>query len=209
MSYYNPSYGSSYYTTHTYGTSTFSQVIVFFEKLGLYDIILPFLLVFTIVFAVFERTRVLGTEKIDGEDYPKKSLNAMVSFVIAFLVIASSRMVAIINESLPKIVILIFLCVFFLLLVGIFYSEKEEVVLSERWRIFFMVILFIAIVLIFMHSIPTHSGQPFLYWLLEYVYYNFRSTVVSSVVMMLVVFGIMAYIVMTDRDGTSKKSSDD
>ena len=98
MAYYSPSYygGSSYqsvYNTQTYGNSAFAEVITFFEKLGVYDIVLPFLLVFTIVYAIFERTKVLGTETIEGVDYSKKNLNAMVAFVIAFLVIASSRIV--------------------------------------------------------------------------------------------------------------------
>ena len=101
----------------TTGTTAFREVLEFFERLGIYDVILPFLLVFTLVFAIFERTKVLGTEKLDGEETSKKNLNAMTSFVIAFLVVASAQMVSIINSALPKIVILLFLGVFFLLLI--------------------------------------------------------------------------------------------
>ena len=108
----------------------FGNVIVFLEKLGVYDIVLPFLLVFTIVFAVFERTKVFGTEEVDGVKYSRKNLNAMVAFVIAFLVVASSQLVGIINKSLSRLVLLILVSISFLVLIGTFFSEKEEVILE-------------------------------------------------------------------------------
>ena len=190
---YSYNYGTSAYT-NTYGESTFREAIHFFERLGIYDVILPFLLIFSITFAIFERTKVLGTEEIEGERVTKKNLNAMVAFVVSFLVIASARMVSIINEALPKIIILLFLGVFFLALVGIFYSEKEEVLFKEKGTIFFIVVIFIAILLIFLHSIPMHTGEPFLYWLMRFVLYNFRTTTVSSLILLIVVVGFMWFI---------------
>ena len=66
--------------------SVFRGVISFFGDIGLYDVVLPFLLVFTIVFAILEKTKVFGVEEIEGKKYTRKNLNAMASFVIAFLV---------------------------------------------------------------------------------------------------------------------------
>ena len=43
--------------------SVFGEAIQFLAKLGIYDVVLPFLLVFTIVFAIMEKTKLLGTEK--------------------------------------------------------------------------------------------------------------------------------------------------
>ncbi len=186
-------------------TTAFREVLGFFDRLGVYDVILPFILVFTIVFAIFERTRVLGTEKIDGVEYGKKNLNAMTAFVIAFLVVASSQIVALINSALPRIVVLLFLGVFFLLLVGIFYSEKEEVILGNPWRIMFMVIMFIGIVAIFLYGIPTASGEPFLTWILEFIVNNFTTTAVSSIILMIVVIGFMVYIIKEPTKGTAKE----
>ena len=51
-------------------------VIGFFQRIGIYDVVLPFLLTFTIVFAILEKTRVFGVEKIEGADYPRKNLNS-------------------------------------------------------------------------------------------------------------------------------------
>ena len=35
--------------------NVFRDVIVFFGDIGIYDVVLPFLLVFTIIFAIFEK----------------------------------------------------------------------------------------------------------------------------------------------------------
>lgn len=192
----------------TVQVTPFGDVIAFFARLGIYDVILPFLLVFTIVFAIFERTKVLGTEKMDGQDITKKNLNAMASFVIAFLVIASSQAVSIINQSMPRIVILLFLGVFYLLLVGIFYSEKEEVLLAESWKLVLMGLMFIGIVLIFLDSIPTENGESWLSWAFKFVVYNFRTTAVSSIIMVVVIIAFLMYIIREpSKGGGSKKES--
>lgn len=193
------------YATTT--TTAFRDVLEFFERMGVYDVILPFLLVFTLVFAIFERTKVLGTEKVDGNELPKKNLNAMAAFVIAFLVVASAQMVSIINTALPMIIILLFLGVFFLLLVGIFYSEKEEVLLTGAWKIIFMVIMFIGIFAIFLYAIPTSSGQPFLTWLMEFIAKNYSTTALSSIILMIVVVGFMLYVIREPK--SAKKEAKD
>lgn len=152
MPYYD-AYNTGYTSGYVPQPTIFGNVFGFFQKLGVYDTILPFLLVFTIVFAVFERTKVLGTEEVAGTKTTKKNLNAMVAFVTAFLVIASSRLVTVINESLGNIVILLLVSVCFLVLVGTFYKESEDVYLKEGpWRTLFMVIMFIGVLLIFLHS---------------------------------------------------------
>ena len=104
-------------------TTVLGGVLDFFKQLGIYDVVLPFILVFTIMFAILERTMIFGTE---GEKkHTKKNLNAMVSFVVAFLVVASSKLVEAITKVSSEIIVLLLLVVFFLMLVGRFYTSKE------------------------------------------------------------------------------------
>ena len=142
--------------------SPFREVIQFFDKIGLYDVVLPFLLVFTIVFAIFEKTKVLGTEDIDGKKYSKKNLNAMAAFVISFLVIASSQLVEIITAVSAQAVVVLFMAVLFLLLIGAFHKEGEPIYLQGGWKITFMLIVFISIVGIFLNAIKDASGKTWL-----------------------------------------------
>ncbi|MBI2208667.1 hypothetical protein HYU50_04175 [Candidatus Woesearchaeota archaeon] len=132
----------------------FREIITFFDNIGIFDVVLPFLLVFTIVFALLERTKVFGVEEIEGKKYTKKNLNSVAAFVIAFLVVASSRLVEIITEVSSNFVVLLFLVVLFLLLVGSFFQEKPEgVFLEGGWKTLFMVIVFIVLIFIFLDAL--------------------------------------------------------
>ncbi|HLC74498.1 MAG TPA: hypothetical protein VJH88_01435 [Candidatus Nanoarchaeia archaeon] len=132
----------------------FRGVITFLDKLGVYDVVLPFLLVFTIIFAILEKTRILGVDEVDGKQWPKKNLNAVVAFVIAFLVIASTTLVQVINQTLAHVVLLVILIISFLMLVGIFWGTKEATLADHpNWMKFFMVIIFIGIVAILLNAL--------------------------------------------------------
>ena len=173
--------------------SPFRNVLTFFDSLGLFDVVLPFILVFTIVFAILEKTKVLGMEEIDGKKYTKKNLNAIAAFVISFLVIASSELVEIITSVSSKAVVVLFLSFLFLLLVGSFVKEGEPIFLEGGWKLLFMIICFVSIVAIFLDAIKTKDGKS---WL-EALSSGFSSggvndTVVGSVVLL----GLMVLFVM-------------
>lgn len=171
--------------------STFRGIIQFFDKIGIYDVVLPFILVFTIVYAVLDKTKLFGQEEIEGTKYPKKNLNAMTAFTVSFLVVASSKLVAIVTDVSSQMVVLLLASVFFLLLIGVFYKEKEEVALEGRWKTLFMAIMFIGLLLIFLQAIPTKTGQPWLEWFWSYIVTHWSSTGVASVLLML---GIVIFI---------------
>ena len=133
--------------------TAFSGVLLFLQKFGFYDIVLPFLLVFTLVFAVLEKTKVLGTEEFKGVHYTKKNLNSIIAFVVAFLVVASTKIVAAINQIMANVVLLLMLSICFLLLIGSFFKEDEDVYLKEGpWRTLFMMIMFVGLIAIFLHA---------------------------------------------------------
>ena len=131
----------------------FRGVISLLDRLGVYDIVLPFLLVFTIVFAILEKTKIFGVEKQKDQELTKKNINAMVALIVAFLVVASTRLVAVINEVMANVVLLLILSISFLILVGSFHSDKPFSLENTGWAMFFMVLMFIGIVLIFLNAL--------------------------------------------------------
>lgn len=179
--------------------TVFRGIIEFLDQIGIYDVILPFLLVFTIVFAILEKTKVLGSETIEGKHYTKKNINAMVSFVIAFLVVASTKLVSIINQALANIVLLLLLSVFFLLLVGSFFKEGEDVFLQGKWRTFFMFIMFIGIVLIFLQALDWL--EPFWNFLKD----HWETQWVGSLILLVVIVLFMLYITRSKEELPPKK----
>jgi len=169
------------------------NVLEFFGRLGVYDVILPFILVFTIVFAILERTRILGTE----DNQTKKNLNAMVAFVIGFLVIASSQLVGTITQVSSQVVILLMLSVFFLLLVGTFQVEtdlKGGVKLAKGWQILFSFIMFLGIVFIFLEAIKNEAGKSWLQVFIDWLGRFATDTAVASILLLIVVIGIVVFI---------------
>lgn len=132
----------------------FRGVVGLLDRIGVYDIVLPFLLVFTIVFAILEKTKIFGVEKIKDQEVTKKNINAMVALIIAFLVVASTKLVAVINEVMANVVLLIILSVSFLILVGSFHGDKPfSLETMPGWAMFFMILMFIGIVLIFLNAL--------------------------------------------------------
>jgi hypothetical protein len=182
--------------------STFRGVLEFFVRLGIYDVVLPFLLVFTVVFAILEKSKVFGTEKTKSGEYTRKNLNAMVAFVVAFLVVASSRLVAIINETMANMVLLLMMSVCFLLLIGSFMKEtKEGVFLEGGWKTFFIYIMFIGIVIIFMNALGWLEPT----W--NYLAAHYDSTVVASILLVGAMIGFVYWIVKEPkREGKESKS---
>jgi len=187
--------------------SVFRGIIGTFADLGVYDIILPFLLVFTIVFAIFEKTKILGTDNIGGRDYTKKNLNAIVAFVTAFLVIASTKLVAIINETMANVALLLILSICFLLLIGSFYKEGEPVALFGKWRAMFMIIMFVGIILIALNAVKLDSGQSVLAFGYDYLSHNWSSNFTASVIFLVIIILFILYITHTPSGKSGGESS--
>lgn len=180
--------------------SVFRGIIDFFVALGIYDVILPFLLVFTIVFAILEKTKVFGLQEVDGQKYTRKNLNSMTAFVLAFLVIASTRLVAIINQAMAQMVLLLLLSVAFLILIGSFMKAEdleEGVFLPKPWNTIFMIIMFIGISLIFLHAVGWLEPS----W--HYIIAHYDSAAVGSIILMVVIIAFMYFIVKEPKKAES------
>ncbi len=173
--------------------SAFRDIIVFFDKIGVYDVVLPFLLVFTIVFAILEKTKVLGTDKVGDMIVTKKNLNSMIAFVIGFLVVASTKLVETINKAMADMVLVLLLIFSFLLLIGTFYSEKEEVILEGKWRIGFMIAVLIGIILIWLNAIGWLSE----WW--DYLVLHWDSTAVLSIILIVIIIVYMVWVTRSPK----------
>ncbi len=171
------------------------RAIDFFRDFGIFDVVLPFLLVFTLVFAVLEKTRILGYEKSGDREIPNKNINSMVAFAIAFMVVAASNIVGVINESLPNVILLLVVSFSFLLLVGAFL-KTEEMDFPEKhkwWYAFFVTVIFIGVVLIFLGAIKDKEGKSILIKVIDY----FQDNVVTFAGVIIVIIIIATIIAVT------------
>lgn len=175
--------------------------IEFLKDFGFFDVILPFLLVFTIVFGILEKTKLFGVEKVGDKEFPRKNINAMVAFVIGFFVIAAKEVVGIIQTSLPQVVLILIALISLLLLVGAMFAGKEEFDLLKRhsWLFYTLSgIFFIAIILIFFDALG---------WLDALIgYFSTGGYFWSIIIVFLaVVFGAIAFVVTREGEGGKKE----
>lgn len=184
--------------------SPLQNAVNFFRDFGLFDIVLPFLFVFTIVFAILEKTKILGEEK---DKTTKKNLNSMVAFVVGMLVVATNKVVTIINESLPNVVLLIVGFISFLLLIGTFWSgEKDFMSTHKGWYKAFTIISFIFLIFVFLGAIKTDSGESWLEYGWNYTNANWSGSVVSSFIFLAVLIFAIVYITSGNKKPDGAKS---
>jgi len=179
--------------------SVLRGIIEFFTKIGVYDVVLPFMLIFTVVFAILEKTKIFGVEKAGKDEYTKKNLNAMVAFVVGFLVVASTRLVAIVNVAVAQISLLMIVIVFFLVLIGTFFSEKKEVILEGAWRTTFMVMIAIGVALIFLNALG------WLFPTLTYIQKYWHTNFLGAVLLLLLIIVFMKWITTGKADSKEGK----
>ncbi|MBM3200686.1 hypothetical protein FJZ53_07130 [Candidatus Woesearchaeota archaeon] len=85
------------------------------ESWGLYDVMLPFLLVFVLVFAILEKIQLFGRES--------KKFNAIIALVIGMLLVRGgeqSYLVEFINRYLPNVSAVIVVFLGFMIILGLF-----------------------------------------------------------------------------------------
>jgi len=102
----------------TYST-TLGNIFYSLERLGIADILLPFILIFTLVFATLQKTKILGD---------KKNFNVVVALSIALGVIIphatnsyppGGDVVEIINAALPQIALVLVAGLSVMILIGL------------------------------------------------------------------------------------------
>ncbi|MBX4211935.1 hypothetical protein KW787_00565 [Candidatus Pacearchaeota archaeon] len=115
-----------------YGGATILQSPLFVE------LILPFLLVFTLVFAVLQKSKILG----DG----KRQLDAIVSLVVGLIFVSFAWAVGLVVQLIPFLAVALTVGLVFLLMWGMFY-EPGTFKIHERVKMTVGIIAVIAVVI--------------------------------------------------------------
>jgi len=109
---------------------------IFASDLG--QAVLAFLLVFTLVFAVLQKSKVLG----DG----KKQIDALIALAVGLIVISVGSAMDFIQQIIPFLAIGLVIILVFLLLLGMFFKDGDFKV--PAWaQLTFGIIIFIAVVI--------------------------------------------------------------
>ena len=97
---------------------SFADTIKLLKETGVYEYVLPFLLVFAIMFALLEKTKVLGDDKTN--------INGLIAFVVGLVLIAQQGIVEIINRFLPRVSLILVVILMALVVIATIAGKKFE-----------------------------------------------------------------------------------
>jgi hypothetical protein len=182
----------------------FEDGLISLEEAGVLDVILPFILVFTIVFAVLQKTKILGEE--NGK--PRKNFNSVIALVMGLAVVIphvigsypspDSDVVVIINNALPNVSVVLVAVIMLLLIMGVFGGDVNIAGSSlAGWAVMFAII---ATVVIFANAAN---------WFILPEWLNFldNSETQALVIVILVFALIIWFITKEDKPKDSKDPS--
>ena len=181
------------------------NLILQMNNLGLLTVLLPFLLVFTLVYAVLQKSKILGKDK---EGKPRKNFNVMIALILGISFVAPSVTgnypphldpVKIVNQALPGVAILLVAVLMVLLLIGMFNKDFD---LSKGFGGFVAFASIGAVIVIFGIASEWFGTQGRYIQSLRFLY----DPQFQALIVMLLVFGLLIYFITADE---KKNTSDD
>lgn len=151
------------------------------------DFILPWLLIFTLVFAVLEKSKLLG----EG----KRQINAIVSLVVATILLAFPGSRDIIVNLIPIFVITLVVLFIFLLLYAFVSGEKKGDPLNKGVKI--AIGIGIAIVVAVSVLVVTGTWDSFWSWLSD-------SNMGANIIFIVIAVGAVVAVLMNKGEKESK-----
>ncbi|MBU0536747.1 MAG: hypothetical protein KKE20_07300 [Nanoarchaeota archaeon] len=173
----------------------FDNAIMWLEQIGVADVLVPFFLVFAIVFAVFQKTRMLGDPK------KVKNLNIVISLLLGLAVViphVTGRypiqydVVDIMNKALPQVSLLIVAVIMILLLIGLFGGEANWV--TGPFAGLIAVVAFVLVIYIFGAAANLWEYIWWLDWL--------KNSDTQALIVVLLVFGLITYFIVREPKET-------
>lgn len=158
----------------------------YFDWTILREAVLPFLLFFTVIFAILQRSKILGTEK--------KNFNVIVALVVSLLIIIphisgtfpyEQDPVRIINDAIPAVSIFIILILMFILLVGIWGVEVDWA--GQPITGWIALVSFIVVVYVFGAAANLWQYAPWLWWISD------PNT--QSLILIILIFAILVWFI--------------
>lgn len=177
-------------------TSVILSGIQMLRSLGFFDFLLPFLLFFSIIYAILAKSRIF-----QSGDQERRDINAIVAFVIAMIATTTSWVLLALNQFLPWIGFIIVVILGFLILASMMYGgDVTEMFRDPANKVFLYVAVGLAAFVVLLVMYYALGWQKFLDLL------NF-----SNVDYALAILGILAVIVIIaiikSGGGGSKKKS--
>lgn len=103
---------------------SFYDLFYNWESIGVFDLLLPFLLIFAVLFAVLTNTRILGDHK---------GINAIISIVISLFVIRVGFVSEFLGVMFANLGIALAALIVLMILTGLFFTKGSSKAIMKTW----------------------------------------------------------------------------
>jgi len=170
----------------------FQDALYLLDQMGFTDVFLPFILIFTIIFAVLQKIELFGEGK-------SRKFNSIISLALAIGVIIphslnkyppGTDVVEILNAALPNVSLFIVSIVFLLVVIGMFGGKASW---SNSWA--GGIVTFIAVaVLVFIF------GNAAGWWEASGLFYYLSDPNIQAMLIVLIVFWLIVSAITKEKD---------
>jgi len=159
------------------------------EQLGLSDVLLPFLLIFTVVFAVLEKSKILGEDS--------RRFNVIIALIMGLAVVIPHSLgiypqgvdaVTIINTALPNVSVVIIAVIMLLILIGVFGFELQG---GGAVSGIVGILAFLIVVYIF--------GSAAQWWIIPDMLWWLSDPDTQALIVVILVFGIIVWFITGEK----------
>jgi len=177
---------------------SFEYAIYALEDMGIVDVILPFIIVFTIIYAALQKSKILGEDS--------KKFNVVIALVMGLAVVVphvtgmypvDSDVVEIMNTALPNVSLVAIAFIMVMLILGIIGGEVNFAGNSIGGVA--VLISIVAVALIFLSAANVFQYMP---WWLQWTYDPY----VKEVIVVLLVFGVLIWFITKEDKDPSKET---
>jgi len=150
------------------------------------ELVLPFLLVFALIFAILERIKILGEEK--------RQINAIVAFVVALIFVSFSEAVGITVNLMGVVAVVAVILLVFMILYG-FAAGGKEFTMPPGLKVTFGILIALVIII----SLLIFTG----YWNVLISSLAGGGSTLANIIFIVIIIGAIALVLATGKKSSS------
>jgi len=179
----------------------FNQIL---SQYGLIDVVLPFLLIFSLVFMLLELSNLLKTSP---DDAVGRKLSALFAFGFALLSLYNQNLIKWLVSFIPNVTIVII--VFFLLAITLALTNKKVPGVLRAFFAFLIVGIILWLSINSLNITGSSTKSPLTYYLLAEINSLMQSGTLSSLLTVLIIFIFLILVIMWAVSGGEKKEEEE
>jgi hypothetical protein len=187
----------------------FRDAVETLVNIGFMQVVLPFLLVYAMTYAILQKSKIFHTTEGDSDANHVKNVNAIIAFVFAVFVVASITTVMAIEQIiLGIVVVMVFILVVLILMAFIFGEDYKSWYLRDDGKINNVVVALISLLVFFVSLGILFSVLGVWDWIFDFFDSNFSGNGFGDTFTWIVIIVLLGLFIwwIGREDNTNSKS---